>query len=79
MSKRKGAAEPDPAASKVIRDTIGGRGLAANAVAEESGLPPSVVSRFVAGDRGVSLESADRMIRALGLRLVEGRGGLGKR
>jgi transcriptional regulator with XRE-family HTH domain len=59
-----------------IRSVITRRGLSANAVAVEAGIDPSVVSRFLARDRVLTLASAERIAAALGLTLTEGRGGL---
>lgn len=42
-------------------------------LAAQAGVPRQSISRFVAGGRGLTLESADRIAEALGLRLVQGR------
>lgn len=43
------------------------------ALAAECGLAAPVLSRFAAGKRSLSLESVDRIAKALGLRLVQAR------
>jgi plasmid maintenance system antidote protein VapI len=67
------------AVSEKIRETIRARGLTASAVAIEAKVNPSVVSRFVARERGMTSDSLDAVAEVLGLRLVETRGGLGVR
>jgi ribosome-binding protein aMBF1 (putative translation factor) len=63
----------------VIRDVIAARGLSGSSVADEAEVDHRVVNRFLAGKRGLSIETTDKLARALGLRLVEGRGGLRRR
>jgi transcriptional regulator with XRE-family HTH domain len=63
--------------SEKIRETIEARKLSAAAVAIEARINSSVVSRFLARERGMTSDSLDAVAEALGLRLVEGRGGLG--
>jgi hypothetical protein len=36
-----------------------------------SGVSPGVVARFMGGQRGLTLDTVDRLARGLGLRLVE--------
>jgi transcriptional regulator with XRE-family HTH domain len=62
--------------SSAIRDAIIRRNLSANAVAVAAGIPATTVSRFVGFKRSLSLESAEAIATALGLDLVETRGGL---
>ena len=70
--------KPKPAdtLSDRIRAVIQSRRLSAYAVGKESGLNASIVSKFIARERGLTLASAERIASALGLVLVEGRGGL---
>jgi DNA-binding phage protein len=42
-------------------------------LAAEAKISRQSLSRFVAGGRGLTLESVDRVAEALGLRLVQGR------
>jgi len=40
------------------------------AIAKETGIPPSVLSRFVAGGRGLRSENIDRLCAHLALKLT---------
>lgn len=57
--------------SRSLRDVIESRGLTAYALGKESGVDPTVIGRFLAGERDLRLGTADRLAAALGLRLVE--------
>jgi transcriptional regulator with XRE-family HTH domain len=54
-----------------LREIIGSRDLTAYSVAHAAGVAPSVVSRFLSRERGLTLETFDAIAGALGLRLVE--------
>jgi transcriptional regulator with XRE-family HTH domain len=54
-----------------LRETIRERGLTAYAVARDAGADARGVQRFLDGERGLTLDTADRIAAALGLRLVE--------
>ena len=54
-----------------LRELAEARGLAPYALAKLAGVDRSVVARFLAGERDIRLETADRIAAALGLRLVE--------
>lgn len=41
-------------------------------LAERAGLPRSVLTRFIKGERGLSLESVDRLAGVLRLRVLKG-------
>ena len=56
-----------------LREIIAARGLTAREVAEGSAVSPSIVSRFLARERGLTLESLDAIAGHLGLYLAEGR------
>jgi hypothetical protein len=43
------------------------------ALAKDAGVPGSVLSRFAAGTRGLTLDSVDKIAGALGLLLVQTR------
>lgn len=58
------------------RSIIATRGLTAYRVAKSAGIAPSTMTRFLARDRDLSLESFGKVCGVLGLRLVEGAGGL---
>lgn len=59
-----------PGLADAIRDAIRAAGPNTTAVAAGSGVPQPVLSRFVRGERGMTLESAEKVCRYLGLRLV---------
>jgi transcriptional regulator with XRE-family HTH domain len=54
-----------------LRDLIVARRLSPYAVALASDVAPSVMTRFVNGQRSLSLDTLDKVADALGLRLVE--------
>ncbi len=55
-----------------LRDIIATRRLTAYAVAKAAGVDVRLVQRFLDQERDIRLETADKIARALGLRLVEG-------
>lgn len=66
MAKKKPPAAP-PTVSETIRAVIVSRGLTAYAVASLAGVDTSVVARFLAGERGLSMKTLDRVCSALEL------------
>lgn len=64
------AAEPGTLAD-LIRATIKRRELSGYAVAKLSGVNVAAVNRFLSGERSLTLESADKIMRALGLEVRE--------
>jgi hypothetical protein len=54
-----------------LREIIRSRNLTAYGLAKDADLDPGVVQRFVSGRRDIRLETADRLVAALGLKLVE--------
>jgi hypothetical protein len=61
--------------SDQLRGIIKTRGLTPYAVAQSARVAPSVVSRFINGERGLSTETWDKVADALGLELKETRRG----
>jgi transcriptional regulator with XRE-family HTH domain len=61
-----------------LRQVIAARSLTAYSVARSAGISPSVVSRFLSRERGLTLETFDSICGALGLRLIEGGKGRGR-
>src|SRR3954447_9480834 len=61
-----------------LRQTIRQRALSAYEVARSAGVAPSVVSRFLARRRGLTLDTFDAIATALGLKLVESARGRGR-
>ena len=54
-----------------LKAVIARQGLTAYAVALRAGVSPRVVQRWMAGERDIRLETADRLAQVLGVRLVE--------
>ena len=54
-----------------LRAAIEARGLTNYAIGHLAGVDPGVVSRFMADQRDIRLETADRIAGALGLRLAD--------
>jgi plasmid maintenance system antidote protein VapI len=69
MARRKKA----PTLSEEIRAAILKADLSAYELARAAGVDRSVVSRFLAGRRTITLETADRIAEVLKLRLIAGR------
>jgi plasmid maintenance system antidote protein VapI len=44
-------------------------GLSVNALAKRSGVPQAVLQRFLAGQRGITLDTAEKLCASLGLEL----------
>lgn len=54
-----------------LREVIEARGITAYALGQDAGVDPTVIGRFLAGERDLRLATADKLAQALGLRLVE--------
>jgi hypothetical protein len=65
---RKGQSEAP--LSDQLRAAITACGLSTSAVADASGVPSPVVQRFLTGQRGITLETAGKLARYLGLALL---------
>ena len=61
--------------SEVLRAEIRRYGKAQYALAVEAGVDPAALFRFVCNERDIRLHTADKLCRALGLRLVRRRKG----
>jgi plasmid maintenance system antidote protein VapI len=70
MARRKKA---PTSLSDQLRDLIAGAGPSVYELARDAGVDRSVLSRFLAGKRTITLETADRLAKLLKLRLVESR------
>jgi transcriptional regulator with XRE-family HTH domain len=55
-----------------IRAAIRASGLSLNRLAQASGVDTGQLSRFMRGERNITVASAERVCTALGLRLVGG-------
>ncbi|AGA25132.1 helix-turn-helix domain-containing protein [Singulisphaera acidiphila] len=54
-----------------LREVIAARELRASQLARAAGVDPGMVRRFLLGDRGLSLATADKLAAALGLKVIE--------
>ncbi len=61
------------ALSDKAKATIRSRGLSGYAVAQQAGLRSPIVNRWLKGERGLTLDSFERIAEALGLGLSEDR------
>jgi transcriptional regulator with XRE-family HTH domain len=61
--------------SDQLRAIINARGMTPYAVSQVAGVSPSILTRFINGDRGLSTGTLDRVADALGLELRETRRG----
>lgn len=69
-SPRKPAPVAGPSISDQLRREIRDCGLSGYALAELADVARPMISRFVAGDRSLSLETVDKLARALRLQLA---------
>ena len=64
--------------AEVLREAIRNSGLSLNQLGQACGVPRQPLSRFVRGERTLTLPVAERVCRALGLELtLRGRKGTG--
>ena len=70
MARRK---KPITSLSEQLRERIAAAGPSVYELARDAGVDRSVLSRFLAGKRTITLETADRLAAVLKLRLVAGR------
>src|SRR5262249_9624221 len=54
---------------QLIKQTFFRSGKSVNSVAKQSGVPQAVVQRFVRSQRGITLETADKLCAYFGLEL----------
>jgi transcriptional regulator with XRE-family HTH domain len=74
MAKKKQA----PAVlARTIAAAIRAKGTSAYPVGKASGVSPSIISRFLSGERGLTLRTAEKLAKVLGLTL-ESHAGAGK-
>jgi plasmid maintenance system antidote protein VapI len=59
--------------SDQLRAAIGKADLSPYELAQEAGVDRSVLSRFLGGQRTITLETADRLAEVLRLRIMAGR------
>jgi plasmid maintenance system antidote protein VapI len=70
MAKHK---KPPATLSDQLRERIGDARVSVYDLAAAAAVDRSILSRFLRGERTITLETADRLARVLKLRLVEGR------
>ena len=59
-----------PPASEVVRKAIQDGGLSIRELARRTGVEPSVLSRFMNGQVGISLTTFEKLAPELGLRVI---------
>ncbi len=57
--------------SDKLRERIADSGLSQSELARETGIPQPSISRFVSGDRGLSLEHVDTLAEYFNLKLTD--------
>ena len=70
MARRK---KPVTSLSEQLRERIAAAGSSVYELARDAGVDRSILSRFLAGKRTITLETADRLAAVLKLRLIAGR------
>jgi transcriptional regulator with XRE-family HTH domain len=55
---------------QAIKDRIKSLGLTAYAVGKKASISPTVIQRFVNGDRGLTLKTADKLVKAMDMVLL---------
>jgi transcriptional regulator with XRE-family HTH domain len=68
---KKDAPRARPTITGQVRDVIASRGITLAELGQLSGVDPTVIGRFVSGERDVRGETLDRIAAALYLRVVE--------
>jgi plasmid maintenance system antidote protein VapI len=61
-------------ASEVLKAAIASDGRAPHGIAKQADVPPTTVSRWLRGERGMLLETADKLAAELGLELRKHKG-----
>ncbi len=61
---------PPPPASEVVREAIRASGLTIRELSRRTGVEPSVLSRFLNEQVGISLTTFEKLAPELGLRVV---------
>jgi transcriptional regulator with XRE-family HTH domain len=68
---KKVATRARPTLTGQIRDMIGSRGLTHTELGQLAGVDPTVIGRFVSGERDVRGETLDKIAAVFHLRVVE--------
>ncbi|GMV98172.1 MAG: hypothetical protein AMXMBFR83_25240 [Phycisphaerae bacterium] len=72
-AEQRGFQEAEAAVSGPLRQAIAESGLSVNAIATRAGVQQAALSRFVRRERGLTLETVDRLAAYLGLKLKPAR------
>ena len=67
--------EEEPGVTEQLKEAIRNSGESLNQLGERTGVDSAQLSRFMRGVRDLTLSTADKLCRALGLRLAGGDGG----
>lgn len=57
--------------SERLKDAIMKSGTSRYRIAQDTGIAESALSRFISGERGLSMEAIDQLLEYLGLEVVE--------
>jgi len=57
--------------SRQLRDALASRGISCAEMAKLTGVDPSILSRFLSGEREIRSGTIDKLAEAFGLRIVE--------
>lgn len=60
----------EPKISQQLRQAIRGADMSLNRMARETGVAASVLSRFLRGEQGITMDTADMLASYLGLNLL---------
>ena len=71
MPSKKTSKQLNENLSEALRREINASGLAMRKIQDETGIDRSVLSRFMSGNRSISIETADKICKLLGLRLTK--------
>ena len=71
---QEGSRPGGPGLKEQLREAIRNSGESLNQLGRRAGLDSARLSRFMRGERGLSLDAADSLCHALGLRLAGGGG-----
>jgi transcriptional regulator with XRE-family HTH domain len=53
----------------IVRDTIASSGLTRYEISKRSGVPESALSRFMSGERSMTLATLDKLLDVIGIEL----------
>jgi transcriptional regulator with XRE-family HTH domain len=69
MSKTRGTSAEDATLTDLIRQAIQESGLSLNELARQSGVSAPQLSRFLRGERTITLDAADKLVQFLQIEL----------